>query len=150
MPPNILTSHRGRTLDIRVTGPLDRRLASALFSRFLSAQSGYDELVLDLTDVEEVHDTGIAALRLLRNRAREAGKRLTILDCARHDCAGRASAPRERGTAANHFPWTSPPHGYGTGLQRAASRIAAPGRYGGVTRGALFPRAPMTGQAGAV
>ena len=61
MPPNILTSHRGRTLAIRLTGPLDRRLASGLFSRFLSAQSGYDELVVDLTGIDEVHDTGLAA-----------------------------------------------------------------------------------------
>lgn len=150
MPPNLLTSHRGRTLAVRVTGPLDRRLASVLFSRFLSAQSGYDEVIIDLTDVDEVHDTGLAALRLLRNRARDAGKRLTIIDCSRHDCAGQATAPRERGTAANHFPWTLPPHGHGAGLQRATSRIAMPGPRVNMTRGALFPRAPMPGQAGAV
>lgn len=146
MPPNILTSHRGRTLAVRLTGPLDRRLASAFFSRLLSAQAGYDELIVDVTAVEEVQDTGIAALRLLRHRAREAGKRLTIIDCSRHDCAGQASTPREHGTTASHFPWTVPPQGHAAGLQRAASRIAMPGRLGGMTRGALFRRAPMSDQ----
>jgi ABC-type transporter Mla MlaB component len=151
MPPNILTSHRGRTLAVRLTGPLDRRLASGLFSRLLSAQSGYDELVVDLTGVDEVHDTGLAALRLLRNRARSAGKRLTVIDAYRHDSvagshrAATAGVPR----AAGHLPWALPAHAQRVGLQRATSRIATPGRHGGIVRGTLFPRAPMSGQAGA-
>lgn len=152
MPPNVLTSHRGRTLDIRVTGPLDRRLASALFSRFLSAQSGYDELVLDLTDVEEVHDTGLAALRLLRDRARSAGKRLTVIDASRHDYVAqkRASTTAVVPRAAGHFPWALPAQAHGASLQRATSRIATPGRHGAVTRGTPFPRAPVAAQAGTV
>jgi len=123
MPPNVLTSTRGSTLTVRLTGPLDRRLASSLFSRLLAAQSGYNDLVLDLTRVEEVHDTGLAALRLLRNRAREAGKRLTIIDCSRHDCAGQASAPRERGTAVTPalttYPWALAPYGHWAELHSA-------------------------------
>ena len=151
MPPNILTSHRGRILAVRLTGPLDRRLASGLFSRLLAAQSGYDELVVDLTGVDEVHDTGLAALRLLRNRARSAGKRLTVIDAYRHDCvagshrAATAGVPR----AASHLPWALPAHSQRVGLQRATSRIATPGRHGAVTCGTPFPRAPVAAQAGA-
>ena len=152
MPPNILTSHRGRTLAVRLTGPLDRRLASGLFSRLLAAQSGYDELVVDLTGVDEVHDTGLAALRLLRNRARSAGKRLTVIDAYHHDCVAGSHRATTAGVvprAASHLPWALPAHAQHVGLQRVTSRIAMPGRHGGIVRGTLFPRAPMSGQAGA-
>lgn len=80
MPPNIHTSTHGSTLTVRLSGPLDRRIASSLFSRFLSAKSRYDALIVDLTEVDEVDDAGLAALRLLRTRAREAGKRLAVVD----------------------------------------------------------------------
>jgi ABC-type transporter Mla MlaB component len=152
MPPNVLTSPRGATLNVRVTGPLDRRLASALFSRLLSAQSGYDELVIDLTGVDEVHDTGLAALRLLRNRARSAGKRLTVIDAYRHDYVAqtRAGTAAVVPRAAGHFPWALPAQVQGASLQRATSRIATPGRHGAGTRGTPFPRAPAAAQASAV
>lgn len=85
MPPNIHTSTRGSTLTVKVSGPLDRRIASSLFSRFLSAKSRYDELIVDLAGVDEVHDAGLAALRLLRTRARQAGKRLAVVGCHQED-----------------------------------------------------------------
>ena len=85
MPPNIHTSTRGSTLTVKVSGPLNRRIASSLFSRFLSAKSRYDELIVDLAGVDEVHDAGLAALRLLRTRARQAGKRLAVVGCYQED-----------------------------------------------------------------
>lgn len=85
MPPNIHTITRGSTLTVKVSGPLDRRIASSLFSRFLSAKSRYDELIVDLAGVDEVHDAGLAALRLLRTRAPQAGKRLAVVGCHQED-----------------------------------------------------------------
>jgi anti-anti-sigma regulatory factor len=95
MPANIHTSTRGNTLTVRVSGPLDRRIASSLFSRFLLAKSRYDELVIDLSGVDEVYDAGLAALRLLRTRARQAGKRLAVVGCYKEDCMARSPAPND-------------------------------------------------------
>ena len=95
MPANIHTSTRGNTLTVRVSGPLDRRIASSLFSRFLLARSRYDELVIDLTDVDEVYDAGLAALRLLRSRARQAGKRLSVVDSYKGDCIAHSATPSD-------------------------------------------------------
>ena len=95
MPANIHTSTRGNTLTVRVSGPLDRRIASSLFSRFLLARSRYDELVIDLTGVDEVHGAGLAALRLFRNRARQAGKRLAVVGCYKEDITVHSPAPND-------------------------------------------------------
>ena len=97
----------------------------------------------------------IAALRLLRNRARSAGKRLTVIDSHPSDRLASAPVPHERTAAplpqlASDRPWASAPHAHGLGLPRAWSRIATPARRGGLTCGALFARAPMAGQARAV
>jgi anti-anti-sigma regulatory factor len=93
MPPNIHTSTQGSTLTVRLSGPLDRRIASSLFSRFLSAKSRYDDLIVDITGVDEVSDAGLAALRLLRTRARQAGKRLAVVDCHPDDRLMRPLRP---------------------------------------------------------
>lgn len=103
MPANIHTSTRGNTLTVRVSGPLDRRIASSLFSRFLLAKSRYDELVIDLAGVDEVYDAGLAALRLLRTRARQAGKRLAVVGCYKEDCLARSPAPNDE----EHTPVTA-------------------------------------------
>ena len=95
MPPNIHTSTHGNTLTVRLSGPLDRRIASSLFSRFLSARSRYDDLIVDITDVDEVSDAGLAALRLLRTRARQAGKRLAVVGSYQDDRLVRSPAPLE-------------------------------------------------------
>jgi ABC-type transporter Mla MlaB component len=95
MPANIHTSTRGNTLTVRVSGPLDRRIASSLFSRFLLARSRYDELVIDLTGVDEVYDAGLAALWLLRSRARQAGKRLYVVDSYKDACIAHSATPRD-------------------------------------------------------
>ena len=107
---------------------------------------------LFVTWPEEVHDTGLAALRLLRDRARSAGKRLTVIDASRHDYVAqkRASTTAVVPRAAGHFPWALPAQAHGASLQRATSRIATPGRHGAVTRGTPFPRAPVAAQAGTV
>ncbi|MCU0837081.1 MAG: STAS domain-containing protein [Chromatiaceae bacterium] len=96
MPPNIHTSTQGSTLTVRLSGPLDRRIASSLFSRFLSAKSRYDDLIVDITGVDEVSDAGLAALRLLRTRARQAGKRLAVVDCHPDDRLMRARQAGKR------------------------------------------------------
>lgn len=95
MPANIHTRTRGNTLTVRVSGPLDRRIASSLFSRFLLAKSRYDELVIDLTDVDEIHDAGLAALWLLRSRARQAGKRLSVVDSYKEDRIAHSVTPND-------------------------------------------------------
>jgi len=79
MPPSIRTSHHGATLTIELGGPLDHRLASGLFSRLLAADSRAKEVILDLSAIDCVRDSGIAALRLLRHRAHQAGKHLTVV-----------------------------------------------------------------------
>ena len=78
-PPCIRTSHRGATVTVTLAGPLDHRLASGLFSRLLASSSHARELLLDLTNAECPRDSGLAALRLLRHRAQEAGKLLTVV-----------------------------------------------------------------------
>jgi ABC-type transporter Mla MlaB component len=103
MPANIHTSTRGNTLTVRLSGPLDRRIASSLFSRFLLARSRYDELVIDLTGVDEVCDAGLAALWLLRSRARQAGKRLSVVDSYKEDCIAHPATPRDE----EHTPVTA-------------------------------------------
>lgn len=95
MPANIRTSTRGNTLTVRLSGPLDRRIASSLFSRFLLARSRYDEVVIDLAGVDEVYDAGLAALWLLRSRARQAGKRLSVVGCYQEDCIGHSATPND-------------------------------------------------------
>jgi ABC-type transporter Mla MlaB component len=95
VPANIHTSTRGNTLTVRVSGPLDRRIASSLFSRFLLARSRYDGLVIDLTGVDEVYDAGLAALWLLRSRARRAGKRLSVVDSYKGDCIAHSATPSD-------------------------------------------------------
>jgi anti-anti-sigma regulatory factor len=95
MPANIHTSTRGNTLTVRVSGPLDRRIASSLFSRFLLARSRYDELVIDLTGVDEVYDAGLAALWLLRSRARQAGKQLFVVDSYKEGCIAHSATPSD-------------------------------------------------------
>jgi anti-anti-sigma regulatory factor len=87
-----------------LSGPLDRRIASSLFSRFLSAKSRYDDLIVDITGVSEVSDAGLAALRLLRTRARQAGKRLAVVDSHPDDRLIRAPSPLEAATARSAFP----------------------------------------------
>ena len=79
MRPSLRTSRHGGSFTVALTGPLDQRIASSHFSRLLASNSKADELILDVTDVDSIHDTGIAALRLLRHRADEAGKRLTVV-----------------------------------------------------------------------
>lgn len=93
MQANVQISTRGNTLTVKVSGPLDRRIASSLFSRSLSAKSRYDELIIDLSSVDEVYDTGLAALRLVRNRARQAGKRLALVGCFKEDYIAQSPAP---------------------------------------------------------
>ena len=126
MPANIHTSARGNTLTVRVSGPLDRRIASSLFSRFLLAKSRYDELVIDLTGVDEVYDAGLAALRLLRTRARQAGKRLAVVGCYKEDCIARSPAPNDRErtpvpTAPSRTQRESSPFWVAPGLRRACA-----------------------------
>jgi len=126
VPANIHTSTRGNTLTVRVSGPLDRRIASSLFSRFLLAKSRYDELVIDLTGVDEVYDAGLAALRLLRTRARQAGKRLAVVGCYKEDCIARSSAPNDRErtpvpTAPGRTQRESSPFLVAPGLRRACA-----------------------------
>lgn len=48
-------------------------------NRLLASNSGADKLILDVRDVDSVRDSGLAALRLLRHRAHQAGKRLTVV-----------------------------------------------------------------------
>ena len=126
MPANIHTSTRGNTLTVRVSGPLDHRIASSLFSRFLLAKSRYDELVIDLTGVDEVYDAGLAALRLLRTRARQAGKRLAVVGCYKEDCIARSPAPNDRErtpvpTAPSRTQRESSPFWVAPGLRRACA-----------------------------
>ena len=126
MPANIHTNTRGNTLTVRVSGPLDRRIASSLFSRFLLAKSRYDELVIDLTGVDEVYDAGLAALRLLRTRARQAGKRLAVVGCYKEDCIARSPAPNDRErtpvpTAPSRTQRESSPFWVAPGLRRACA-----------------------------
>jgi len=126
VPANIHTSARGNTLTVRVSGPLDRRIASSLFSRFLSAKSRYDELVIDLTGVDQVYDAGLAALRLLRTRARQAGKRLAVVGCYKEDCIARSPAPNDEEhtpvpAVAGHTHRESSPFLAAPGLRRACA-----------------------------
>ena len=126
MPANIHTSTRGNTLTVRVSGPLDHRIASSLFSRFLLAKSRYDELVIDLTGVDEVYDAGLAALRLLRTRARQAGKRLAVVGCYKEACLARSPAPNDRErtpvpTAPSRTQRESSPFWVAPGLRRACA-----------------------------
>lgn len=86
MTANIQTSACGATLTVRLTGPLDQRIASSFFNRFLAARSRFDELIVDLTGIDAVYDAGLAALRLLRTRARQAGKRLAVVRCNGEGC----------------------------------------------------------------
>ena len=126
MPANIHTSTRGNTLTVRVSGPLDRRIASSLFSRFLLAKSRYDELVIDLAGVDEVTDAGLAALRLFRTRARQAGKRLAVVGCYKEDCIARSPAPNDEEhtsapAAADHAHQESSLFLVAPGLRRACA-----------------------------
>ena len=79
MPASIRTTCHDGTLRIELAGPLDYRLASGLFSRLLASRCNARELILDLTAVDAFRDSGLAALRLLRHRARQAGKQLTVI-----------------------------------------------------------------------
>jgi anti-anti-sigma regulatory factor len=119
---NIYTSTRGNTLTVRVSGPLDRRIASSLFSRFLMAKSRYDELVIDLTGVDEVYDAGLAALRLLRTRARQAGKRLAVVGCYKEGCIGHSPA-------LNDEEQTPVPAAAGYTLRELSPFLGAPGLH---------------------
>jgi anti-anti-sigma regulatory factor len=120
MPANVHTSTRGNTLTVRVSGPLDRRIASSLFSRFLVAKSRYDDLIVDLTEVDAVYDAGLAALRLLRKRARQAGKRLAVVGCYKQDCIAHSPAPNDEG----HTPV---PAAAGHTLRELSPSVGAPG-----------------------
>lgn len=68
MPANIYISTRGNTLTVRLSGPLDGRIASSLFNRFLLAKSRYDELV---------------------------GKRLAAVGCYEEGCIAHSPAPND-------------------------------------------------------
>jgi len=103
MPANIHTSTRGNTLRVRVSGPLDPRIASSRFSRFLLARSRYDELISDLTGVDEVYDAGLAVLWLLRSRARQAGKRLSVVGGYKEDCIPHSATSNDE----EHTPVTA-------------------------------------------
>lgn len=96
MPPNLQTTRRGNTFTVVLAGPLDERLASGHFSRLLASSSGADELILDVRDVDSVRDSGLAALRLLRHRAHQAGKRLTVVT---HDSAAQGERTAREGAA---------------------------------------------------
>jgi anti-anti-sigma regulatory factor len=157
MPANIHTSTRGNTLTVRVSGPLDRRIASSFFTRFLSAKSRYDELIIDLTGVDEVYDAGLAALRLLRTRAREAGKRLAVVDWHQEDVLTHSPALREGEHAAappvvaGNPPWAMPPYAayaLAAGRPRAPRQPATPPTHSGESLQGSSPRAPVTCQPG--
>lgn len=79
MPSCIRTSRQGTSLTVVMAGSLDHRLASSHFSRLLASSSETDELILDVSGVDSIRDSGLAALCLLRRRAHQAGKRLTVV-----------------------------------------------------------------------
>jgi ABC-type transporter Mla MlaB component len=155
MPANIHTSTRGNTLTVRVSGPLDHRIASSLFSRFLSAKSTYDKLIIDLTGVDEVFDAGLAALRLLRNRAREAGKRLAVVSWRREGVLAHPPALREGAYApvppvmAGHPLCPMPPYAanaLSAGRLHASRQAATRPTHSGESPWRSYPRAPVACQ----
>jgi len=103
MPANIHTSTRGNTLTVRVSGPLDRRIASSRFSRFLLARSRYDELIIDHTGVDEVYDAGLASFGCPPQPARQAGKRLSVVGGYKEDCIAHSATRNDE----EHTPVTA-------------------------------------------
>jgi len=83
MPVQIRTALRDDKVTVGVQGSLDLSLASAVLNRVFGAEASPREVILDLGEVDTVFESGLAALLVLKRRAKQAGRRLHIVNCSR-------------------------------------------------------------------
>lgn len=80
MPGRIRTISDKDSLTIRINGPMDLLLTSALRESYVDAGRAYRHYVVDFQEVSIVRDSGLALLLMLKRWTSLAGARLYVIN----------------------------------------------------------------------
>ena len=77
---HLQTSAKDGALTIRINGPLDLMLTSALKGYCQDSGSSYRRYIIDLQNVSVVRDSGLALLLMLQRLTRRTGATLDVVN----------------------------------------------------------------------